>query len=213
MPVTKDYYKILNVKPSATQGEIKNAYRRLALKYHPDHNPHDALATAVFSEAAEAYKTLSNAEARKQYNEKRFITAEQEYNRPAETIESLLYRIHEINRQVKISDPFRFNKDALLYSINQLLPENILILDSNNAMTTEFLEAVCIAVSYLDVFQTRQLTTVMQPLFENCPWLQQRLAKILIQQQKAERWEKNKFVFAAVVAICLCIIIFLAARK
>src|ERR1700755_2435730 len=119
MPVTKNYYKILNVKSSASPGEIKNAYRRLAMKYHPDRNPNDALAEAVFSEAAEAYKILSNTETRRQYNYERTLTAEQEYKRPAETLEALIQRINKINQQVRTADPFRLNKDALLYSIKQ----------------------------------------------------------------------------------------------
>src|ERR1700759_4775492 len=106
MPVTKNYYKILNVKSSASAGEIKNAYRKLAMKYHPDRNPEDALAAAVFSEAAEAYKILSNAETRRQYNYERTLTAQQEYERPAETIETLIQHIQNINRQVKAADPF-----------------------------------------------------------------------------------------------------------
>ena len=54
---TKDYYRILNVKTNASTPEIKQSYRRLAMKYHPDRNPGDVHATAaVFAEVAEAYK-------------------------------------------------------------------------------------------------------------------------------------------------------------
>ena len=56
----KDYYKILGVGKKADDAEIKKAYRKQALKYHPDRNPGDAEAERLFKEAAEAYEVLSN---------------------------------------------------------------------------------------------------------------------------------------------------------
>jgi len=56
----KDYYRILEVKPSSTQQEIKQSYRRLAFKYHPDKNGGDLLAEAVFKEINEAFEVLSD---------------------------------------------------------------------------------------------------------------------------------------------------------
>jgi molecular chaperone DnaJ len=64
----RDYYEILGVNQSATDQEIKSAYRRLAVKYHPDKNPNDASAEEKFKEAAEAYSVLQDAEQRRRYN-------------------------------------------------------------------------------------------------------------------------------------------------
>jgi len=65
----KDYYKILGVSKSASQEEIKKAYRKLALKYHPDKNPDDTKAEESFKEAGEAYEVLRDPQKRKQYDE------------------------------------------------------------------------------------------------------------------------------------------------
>lgn len=65
----KDYYKILGVTKSASQDEIKKAFRKLALKYHPDKNPGDKTAETKFKEVNEANEVLSDPEKRKKYDE------------------------------------------------------------------------------------------------------------------------------------------------
>lgn len=65
----KDYYDILGVSKSASADEIKKAYRKLAIKYHPDKNPDDKEAEENFKEAAEAYEVLSNPEKRQRYDQ------------------------------------------------------------------------------------------------------------------------------------------------
>ncbi|HEX9160447.1 MAG TPA: molecular chaperone DnaJ [Thermoanaerobaculia bacterium] len=64
----RDYYEVLGVERAATIDEIKKAYRRLALKYHPDKNPGDPTAEEKFKEAAEAYGVLSDEEKRSRYD-------------------------------------------------------------------------------------------------------------------------------------------------
>jgi curved DNA-binding protein len=63
-----DYYKILGVDKSASEKDIKNAYRKLARKHHPDLNPNDAEANKKFQQLNEANEVLSNAENRKKYD-------------------------------------------------------------------------------------------------------------------------------------------------
>ncbi|MBW0524189.1 hypothetical protein O181_063904 [Austropuccinia psidii MF-1] len=68
-PLETEYYDILGVKPKATTNEIKSAYRRMALKMHPDKNPNDPVAEEKFKTLAIAYNTLTDPQLRKKYNE------------------------------------------------------------------------------------------------------------------------------------------------
>lgn len=63
------YYKILNIQSNATQDEIKKAYRKLAMKYHPDKNPNDLTAEEKFKEINQAYSVLSDPEKRRLYDQ------------------------------------------------------------------------------------------------------------------------------------------------
>ena len=64
----RDYYEILGVERNATETEIKKAYRKVALKYHPDRNEGDSAAEEKFKEAAEAYEVLGNADKKAKYD-------------------------------------------------------------------------------------------------------------------------------------------------
>ncbi len=65
----RDYYEVLGVGKNASADDIKRAYRRMAMKYHPDKNPDDKEAEAKFKECAEAYEVLSETEKRRRYDQ------------------------------------------------------------------------------------------------------------------------------------------------
>ena len=64
----RDYYEVLGVNKSASPDQIKSAYRKLAVKYHPDKNKDDKAAEEKFKEASEAYHILSNSERKQSYD-------------------------------------------------------------------------------------------------------------------------------------------------
>ena len=66
--MAEDYYKLLGVTKGATKDELKKAFRKLAMKYHPDKNEDDKVAEEKFKKINEAYAVLSNDEKRKQYD-------------------------------------------------------------------------------------------------------------------------------------------------
>jgi molecular chaperone DnaJ len=68
MATDRDYYEILGIERSATQDDVKRAYRKLALEHHPDRNPNDKAAEERFKEATEAYEVLKSPEKRRRYD-------------------------------------------------------------------------------------------------------------------------------------------------
>jgi len=65
----QDFYEILGISKSASQAEIKKAYRKMAIKYHPDKNPGDKTAEENFKKAAEAYEVLSDENKKARYDQ------------------------------------------------------------------------------------------------------------------------------------------------
>ena len=65
----RDYYEVLGVQRNASDDDLKKAYRRCAMKFHPDRNPGDAAAEASFKECKEAYEVLADASKRRVYDQ------------------------------------------------------------------------------------------------------------------------------------------------
>ena len=75
----RDYYEVLGVEKSASADEIKKAYRKMAMKYHPDRNPGDSTAEEKFKELGEAYEVLSDADKRARYDQFGFAGVDPSY--------------------------------------------------------------------------------------------------------------------------------------
>src|SRR6266487_5028056 len=113
---SKDYYRILGVRPNATNSEIKKSYRRLAIKYHPDKNPDDILAEAAFKEIAEAYDILSDAKKREDYHYKHFYTHDYKFPEPSYATINFK-RYHSFKKTCRKSKYFSFKPGCIVLSV------------------------------------------------------------------------------------------------
>lgn len=104
-----NYYSILIISPSATPAEITRAYRKLALKYHPDRNK-DQSTTEIFGKISEAYNVLKDVEKRKKYDE---LNGYNKIEEPVKTEERTLYK----NLKSKIKKILKKKQDNLYSEI------------------------------------------------------------------------------------------------
>lgn len=127
MPATqlKDYYKILELDTTATEQEVKKAYRRLAMKYHPDTNNGDVLADSHFHEVKEAYDVLGNHNIRLKYDEERWLAgmtqraAEKQVVTPMWILEEAI----KLNNHMATVDVYRMNHESLKHYLLELLKD------------------------------------------------------------------------------------------
>ena len=121
----KDYYKILEIPPSATLKEIKAAYRRLAHQYHPDKNNNDMYAAARFEIIKEAYDVLSNPSKKEYYLQQRWY--DQSMAKKQTTIiitpVTVLKQLLELDRYVSTLDIHRMDKEGLFAYITDILSD------------------------------------------------------------------------------------------
>ena len=79
--VQKDYYQLLGLRQESSEDEIKKAYRKLALKFHPDHNPDNPESEEKFKEISEAYAVLSDSDKRREYDRFGYTGFKRKYTR------------------------------------------------------------------------------------------------------------------------------------
>lgn len=128
MPVAqlKNYYKILELDHTATADEVKKAYRRMAMKYHPDKSGQDAFAESFFREVQEAYDILGDAGTRAKYDEELWLAGMTERARSHEQVSPMwiLKEAIKLNNHMATVDVYRMNHRALHDYIFQLLNDH-----------------------------------------------------------------------------------------
>jgi molecular chaperone DnaJ len=120
----KDYYKILGVGPASSAEEIKKAYRRLALRHHPDRNLGDRESEEFFKEIAESYEVLGDEDKRKDYDYRKSygFSGRYTYSDPnADTTAATFLTIFRSIREKVFNANGHINEVALFNSINNVL--------------------------------------------------------------------------------------------
>lgn len=119
----KDYYTILEISSASTQAEVKKAFRKLALKYHPDTGGGDIHNETNFREIKEAYNVLGNEASRRAYDEERWLSGMRIRSKEAEQItpEWLLKEVINLNKHMTTVDVYRMSHHALKEYVFQLL--------------------------------------------------------------------------------------------
>ncbi len=213
----KDLYTILQVPPTATMVEIKKAYRKLALQYHPDKNPNDEVAANRFLEIKKAYEVLRNTAKRQQYSyenwqEKR----KQSPNFQTVTAQSILQRTIDLAAHVSSIDIFRMSHDALYMQVKEILSEkNIAILQhaSNNTINKKMIETVLKILTPLPF----RLIEKTEPMLVKIAFTDNETIRSIHTYMKQKKriafWEKYNLAIIIIVTILICVIVFFAGKN
>ena len=209
----KDYYKILEVTPVASQQEIKRSFRRLALKYHPDKNAGDHLSEALFREVQEAWEVLSDPKQREAYNYKRWFNrsiGESFTERPF-TPAGILAECQRLQRYVASMNVFQVDYDALSFHIRELLSDsNIGILHqfhdepANRAINRTLLKAAGpLPLTYL-----QPIALLLAKLAGNDEVIIREINEAVQHRKRHDYWHKYKWIVVVAITAIICWIMY-----
>ena len=212
----KDYYRVLNISSSASADEIKKAFRKLALKYHPDKNKDGHFAREKFSEIQEAYLVLKDKIKRAAYHYQRYIQNPQQAYKPlAETAEEILQSSILLHKKISLLDPFRIDLDLLFFEITDLLsPHNLYILQNTNnrGINRKIIRHIMESTRPLSLHSVLSISGLLKKIAADDVFIEKEIKSFEQQIQFLDYWNRYKILIAFTIAVFFCIMIFLSGR-
>jgi hypothetical protein len=205
----KDYYKILEVAPAASQQEIKQAFRRLAQQYHPDKNAGSAAFGMHYMEIQEAYKVLSDPQQREAYNYKRWYlrSTGQPYTQTALTPAAILEQCRLLRQYVAEMNVFHIPFDAVSGHIRQLLSSNaISVLHEYNdqGVNRNIVQQLLTAATPLPPRYFTPVCGLLLQVAANDPLAQNDIQQALQQKKQRHTWDRYKWILVLVITALIC---------
>jgi molecular chaperone DnaJ len=214
----KDYYRILELQPSATQPEIKKAYRKLALQHHPDKANNDPYSIARFREIKEAYEVLTNPARKEYYLQQRWYQQsirKKFSDKGPVTPETVLKKSLELNKFVASLDFHRMDRNGLAEYINNVLSDSTIqqlknFNDSNVNKTIIFL-----LLKTIEPLRLQQAGYVAAQLFELAgedAESREMIFAALNRHRRKEKKEKYQLPVIILITIIISLLIYFVSR-
>jgi len=214
----KDYYSILELKPSATLPEIRKAYRRLAQLHHPDKNNNDPLSQAMFAAIKEAYEVLTDPAKKEYYLQQRWYDQSIGKRKTQDIITpvTILKQTLELERYTSQLDVFRMDKQGLQeYMLGLFTDATINTLHTFNEPAT-IREILAIAIRSMKPLPWAYTTPVIDQLKKLAgkdEQAQVQLTGFEQQHQKTARRDKYSLIAIILLTVALCLLIWLAGSR
>lgn len=212
MPV-KDYYKILELGPDASESDIRKAYRRLAMSHHPDKNPNDRVAEAIFQEVQEAYETLTDPQKKDAYLQLRWY--EQSQGRrltglKALTPVNLLKDLLQLDKYISLQNPYHIDRQGLsAYLLQTLSPEVVdqLNTEADRGMVQEIVVTTLRPAKHLRPEEAEPVIERLRTLTGRDPQVENLIGRF--EREINQRRMRDKWLFPVVllVTIIICLVI------
>ncbi|HET9056766.1 MAG TPA: DnaJ domain-containing protein [Chitinophagaceae bacterium] len=213
----KDYYKILNIASTASTSEIKKAYRKMALRYHPDTNKGNSAMETQFREIKEAYEVLINPVKREEYNYKRWYnrTIGKSFIYKPTNAQEVFIECKKLNVYLSGTNPFQIDYDALNHHILEILSDTnreILLQLNEHSLTNEVITLLLQAANTLPYkYQPRIIESLIQ-LAGADREIQGKIELYRKRQQQKALFDKYKVTAVIILTLMICLIIYLSSK-
>lgn len=207
----EDYYSILNTSPTAGFDELKKAYRKLAMQYHPDKLDSTDLSNERFRRIKEAYEILSHPQKRQAYHFSRFHS-----NIPKTDLQSAQNILGELKNIAEVAAAighFRIDYFLLEKQLSEILsPLNLLILkaEKDSIIRNTIIEQLLQCCSFLDYPITKRITDSIKIILPNEETVL--INNFLKMKRRWYYWDQYKLLVAITIAISICCIIYFLSK-
>lgn len=198
---------------TATVPEIKQAYRKLVMIYHPDKNNDDPYALARFNEIKEAYEVLMNPGKKEAYLQERWLkkAAGHKIGEKMVTAPNILIKSLELNKQIAAMDVYRMSYggmvDRILALINNTTIDELL-LQKETEVQQAIIHSLLNTTKYFPYKETKLVADQLRKLAKDQPQLLQHIDVTLEQKRKKETWSKFNGLFVFLLTVLLCLLIY-----
>jgi curved DNA-binding protein CbpA len=210
-----DHYKILELEPSADPSDIKKAYRRLAMRYHPDKISDDPYAREHFNAIKEAYEVLTNPGRKEKYLQQRWYQRSAGLRKTREilTPETILQQALELDKYVSRLDVHRMDHDGLSgYILDLFSPEAIGKLNAFNdlAANREITLSIMRSSSALPFMWQERIHSRLEKINNDEATITTMQSQIRTRIRN-DQWNRYRIVIVFLISALLILLIFLAA--